>query len=241
MRKLLSVTLMTLAVAAWGSADRRAEAASYAGSASTRCLPSPQASPQGDPCGHVEYQLQRQIVLKPVQETIYESQQVTTLRDVCETVMQSRQVTEMRSVSETCYRQVPYTVQRPSYRTVFRECRYTVQRPVSRTIWKTCSYTVCNRPVRETHLETKSYTVCRPVRETSYKTSRVYTVCRPGPRDVATRRAPTPSAGRSRRPYIKTVPVHGLPVGPGHRHEDGLLDGQPAGGEDLLPEAGRDD
>ena len=90
MRKLLSVTLMTLVVGVWAAAHP-AEAASYAGAASTRCCPVPQE------CGgHVEYQLQRQTVLQNVPETVYETQQVTCVRDVCETVMQPRTVTTMQ-------------------------------------------------------------------------------------------------------------------------------------------------
>ena len=59
MRKLLSVPLMALICGASWGADRPAEAASYAGGASTRCLPSSQCP------GHIEYRLQRQTVLRP--------------------------------------------------------------------------------------------------------------------------------------------------------------------------------
>src|SRR4051795_10272891 len=110
MRKLRSVALMTLVFGAWVT-EHPAEAASYAGGASTRCCPVPQE------CGgHVEYQTQRQTVLQAVQETVYENQQVTSVRDVCETVMQPRTVTTMQTVSEQCVREEAYTVQRPCYR-----------------------------------------------------------------------------------------------------------------------------
>src|SRR5262249_36841385 len=86
-----------LATLAFGllAAARPAEAASYAGGASTRCCPMPQ-----DCGGHVQYQLQRQTVLQNVQETVYESQQVSSVRDVCETVMQPRTVTTLKTVAE---------------------------------------------------------------------------------------------------------------------------------------------
>jgi len=157
MGKLLSATLIALAVGLCAT-EHSAEAASYAGGASTRCCPVPQE------CGgHIEYQLQRQVVLQPVTETVYETQQINCVRNVCETVMQPRTITCMETVTEQCVRSVPYTVQKPCYRTVYRQCAYTVQRPVSRTVWKECTYTVC-RPVRETHMESRSYTVCTPVR-----------------------------------------------------------------------------
>src|SRR3954452_6538198 len=106
MRKLLSVTLIALSIGSWVT-EHSAEAASYAGGASTRCCPVPQE------CGgHVEYQLQRQTVLQAVQETVYESKQVCCVRDVCETVMQPRTITTIRKVAEQCVRDVPYTVQR---------------------------------------------------------------------------------------------------------------------------------
>src|SRR3954464_14463604 len=104
MGKLLSVTLMTLAIGLCVT-EHSAEAASYAGGASTRCCPVPQEC-----TGHIEYQLQRQTVLQPVQETVYENQQVACVRDVCETVMQPRTVTTMQTVSEQCMREGPYTV-----------------------------------------------------------------------------------------------------------------------------------
>ena len=75
-RKPLLVSLVTLACGVWAAA-RPAEAASYAGGASTRCCPVLQEC-----CGHVQYQLQRQTVLRNVQETVYESQQVTSVRNV---------------------------------------------------------------------------------------------------------------------------------------------------------------
>ena len=77
MGKLLSALLMTLAIGSWVT-EHSAEAASYAGGASTRCCPSPQME-----CGgHIEYQIQRQTVLKPVTETVYESQQINCVRNV---------------------------------------------------------------------------------------------------------------------------------------------------------------
>ena len=95
MRKLLSVTLMALFFGAW-VAEHPAEAASYAGAASTRCCPVPQE------CGgHVEYQLQRQTVLRNIQETVCETKQIQCVRDVCETIMQPKTITRMRTVSET--------------------------------------------------------------------------------------------------------------------------------------------
>src|SRR5436305_5169753 len=109
MRKLLSVSLMALCFGSW-VAEHPAEAASYAGGASTRCCPVPQE------CGgHIEYQLQRQVVLRPVTETVYETQQVNCVRNVCETVMQPRTITCMQTVAEQCVRSVPYTVQKPCY------------------------------------------------------------------------------------------------------------------------------
>ena len=102
MRKLLSVTFMALVVGAWAT-EHPAEAASYAGGASTRCCPVPQEC-----AGHVEYQLQRQCVLQPVQETVYETQQLPCVREVCETVMQPRCVTTVQTVPEQCVRDVPY-------------------------------------------------------------------------------------------------------------------------------------
>ena len=80
---------------------------------------------------------------------------------------------------------------------------YTVQRPVTRTVWKECTYTVC-RPVRETHMENRSYTVCRPVRETTLQDVRLQRL-HAGPRGHRTRIAATRSAGRCRRPIVKTV------------------------------------
>src|SRR4051812_13004634 len=116
MRKLLSVTLLALVCGAW-AAEHPAEASSYAGGASTNCCPVPQEC-----TGHIQYQLQMQTVLQPVQETVYEAQQVPYVREVCETVMQPRTITTVQNVSEQCVRDVPYTVQRPCYRTVPREC-----------------------------------------------------------------------------------------------------------------------
>src|SRR3954452_25365047 len=110
MRKLLSVTLIALSIGSWVT-EHSAEAASYAGGASTRCCPVPQE------CGgHVQYHLQRQTVMQNVSETVYETQQVSCVRDVCETVMQPRTVTIVKNVAEQCVRDVPYTVQKPVYR-----------------------------------------------------------------------------------------------------------------------------
>src|SRR3954470_17400303 len=112
MGKLLSATLIVLATGLWVT-EHSAEAASYAGGASTRCCPVPQE------CGgHIEYQLQRQTVIQSVPENVYETQQVSCVRDVCETVMQPRTVTSVKTVAEQCVRDVPYTVQKPVYKTV---------------------------------------------------------------------------------------------------------------------------
>ena len=180
---------MALAIGVWVT-EHPAEAASYAGGASTRCCPVPQEC-----CGHTEYQLQRQTVLQNVQETVYETQQVhvrprTSARRSC-----SRGRSHcMQTVVEQCVRDG--AVHGPAAGAIARstrECHYTVQRPVTRTSGRTCTYTVC-RPVRETHMETRPYTVCRPVRETSlqdlrrttsaagprgHPTRSRYTVCRP--------------------------------------------------------------
>src|SRR3954451_10145885 len=108
MGKLLPVMLVTLAIGSWVT-EHSAEAASYAGGASTRCCPSPQQE-----CGgHYEYQLQRQTVLKPVTGAVFGSQQVPCVRNVCETVMQPKTITCMQTVTEQCVREVPYTVQKP--------------------------------------------------------------------------------------------------------------------------------
>ena len=141
MRKLLSAMLLALGVGAW-AADRPAEAASYGGAASSRCCP-----PSVACGGHVQYQAQRTVVLRPVQETGYEAQQGQNVRDVVETVMQPRTVTTMQTITEQACKAVPYTVQTPVYRTVCREQRYTVQKPVSRTVWKNVTHTVM-KPVR---------------------------------------------------------------------------------------------
>src|SRR6478672_3291764 len=130
MRKLLSVMLISLCMGMWATAHP-AEAASYAGGASHRCCPVPQ-----DCCGHTEYVLQRQTVLRQVCETIYESKQVPYEREVTETHLQPRTVTTFKTVAEKHVRDVPYTIQRPVYRTVMREQQYTVQRRVPRTIYK---------------------------------------------------------------------------------------------------------
>src|SRR5689334_16398048 len=90
MRKLLSVSLMALVFGLWG-AEHPAQAAGYAGAASTRCCPVTQEC-----SGHVDYQLQRQTYLQNVQETVYETQQVTTVRDVPETVMQPKTITTIQ-------------------------------------------------------------------------------------------------------------------------------------------------
>ena len=89
MGKLRTVLLTALAIGLWAGVPS-AEAASYAGGASSRCLPSPQ-----DCGGHIEYQIQRQVVLRPVTETVYETRLVNCVRDVCETVMQPRTITCM--------------------------------------------------------------------------------------------------------------------------------------------------
>ena len=85
LRKLPLVALMALGMGL-GVAARPAQAASYAGGASMRICPVPQEC-----CGHVQYQLQRQTVLRNVQETVYETQQVPCMRTVvivlgCKTV-----------------------------------------------------------------------------------------------------------------------------------------------------------
>src|SRR5271165_1743047 len=102
LRKLPLVALMALGMGL-GVAARPAQAASYAGGASLRICPVPQ-----DCCGHVQYQLQRQTVLRNVQETVYETQQIQCVRTVCETVMQPRSSTcAMRSTRSI----VPSTAQ----------------------------------------------------------------------------------------------------------------------------------
>src|SRR5262249_7473957 len=79
-RKLLTACLATLALGVVAAA-RPAEAASYAGAASTRCCPVSQE------CGgHIQYQLQRQTVLQNVQETVYDTQQVPCVREACVTL-----------------------------------------------------------------------------------------------------------------------------------------------------------
>src|SRR5262249_38221297 len=94
MRNLLSIPLAALMFGLL-AADRPAEAASYAGAASTRCCPVDQEC-----AGHIEYQLKRCTVLRPVQETVYENRPITVERDVCETVMQPRTVTCMQTVQQ---------------------------------------------------------------------------------------------------------------------------------------------
>ena len=66
LRRLLTVPLLALA-AGLGAGDRPALGSSYAGGASTRCCPVTEAC-----SGHVEYQIARRTVLRPVQETVYE-------------------------------------------------------------------------------------------------------------------------------------------------------------------------
>ena len=105
-----------------------AQAASYAGGASLRICPVPQE------CGgHVQYQLQRQTVLRNVQETVYETQQVPCVRTVCETVMQPRTITDDAECGRAARprRGVHGQAARVSHGD--REVHYTVQRPVTRT------------------------------------------------------------------------------------------------------------
>src|SRR5690349_6686138 len=120
MRRVQSALLMALAWGLW-AVDRPAEAATYAGAASTRICPVTEEC-----AGHVQYQMQQQTVLRTLQETVYVPKQVTTMQTVNETVMQPRTVTTMQTVTECGVQEVPYTVQRPCYRTEMRECRYTV-------------------------------------------------------------------------------------------------------------------
>ena len=97
-RKLpwLALTVLGLGL---GFAAHPAQA-SYGGGASARCCPAPQ-----DCGGHVQYQLQRQTVLKNVQETVYETQQVPFVRNVCETVLQPKTIQTVRNVVENHVRE----------------------------------------------------------------------------------------------------------------------------------------
>src|SRR5947208_6672185 len=94
LRKLPLVALMALGLGL-GVAARPAQASSYAGGASLRICPVPQEC-----CGHVQYQLERQTVMRNVSETVYETQQVPCVRTVCETVMQPKTITTVRNVVE---------------------------------------------------------------------------------------------------------------------------------------------
>src|SRR5262245_9976990 len=110
-RRTIPLTALALILGLWAfRGDRPAAAASYGGAASTRCCPADVSC-----AGHVEYRLQRQVVLRPVQETIFEPRQVTEVSHVQETVMRPRAVTTSRTVTETHYREEPYTVQKPVY------------------------------------------------------------------------------------------------------------------------------
>src|SRR5947199_10665007 len=84
LRKLLSVALLALGMGL-GAAAHPAQGASYAGGASHRICPVPQEC-----CGHIQYQLQRQTVLRNVSETVYDTQLVPCVRTVGYTVWKPR-------------------------------------------------------------------------------------------------------------------------------------------------------
>ena len=229
MRKLLSVALMALGLGL-GVAERPAQAASYAGGASTRCCPVPQE------CGgHVRVSTPASDgAPERVQETVYETQQVPCVRDVCETVMQPRTITDDADGRRAARpRRGPTRSSGRCYRTVMREVPlhgpaaghaddlegrglHGLPARCARRTCETKSYTV-SRPVRETTSRRASTTSCRPVRETSYK-------------DVHLHGLPA-GAGDGHQDRA----VHGLPPGAGDLLQDLLLHGLPAGPEDLLP------
>ena len=91
LRKLPWLALLALGLGL-GGVTRPAQA-SYAGGASLRICPAPQEC-----SGHTQYELQRQTVLRNVQETVFETQQVPYTKTVCETVMQPRTVQTVRNV-----------------------------------------------------------------------------------------------------------------------------------------------
>ena len=157
------------------------------------CCPVPQE------CGgHIEYQLQRQTVLQNVSGD--------RLRDAAGPVRaerlrdghaaQDRSPPCGTSSSSASARSPTRSSGRATGRSTAR-CHYTVQRPVTRTVWKDVHLHGLPAGARDA-LETRSYTVCRPVRETTFKTC-VYNVSRPVREMSLQGRAPTRSAGRSRR------------------------------------------
>src|SRR4051812_49754705 len=87
MARLLSATLMALAIGSWVT-EHSAEAASYAGGASTRCCQVPQE------CGgHTQYQIQPQTLLPPGTEAGYATRQGNCVRHLCETGMPAQPIT----------------------------------------------------------------------------------------------------------------------------------------------------
>ena len=247
MRKLLSVTLITLIFGVWG-AEHPAQAASYAGAASTRCCPVTQEC-----SGHVDYQLQRQTCLQngSARDGLRDPAGHHPARrrgnghaaeDDHDDPIGARAVCPGCSLHDSAAvlsdGDAPLRLHRSAAGDPdnleavhlhgestgpgdpFRDAY--VQRlpagPRDRASRRACTHNVPARPVREVSYKECYYSVCRPVQETIRQERSPTTVCRP----VSQTCYKTCSYTVLNRPGAEGLlpdgPVHGSGAGPRDRH-----------------------
>ena len=182
-------------------------------------------------------------VQRPVTRTVWKDVTYTVTPAGARNALGDPVVHGLHPVRETSFKTCAYNVSQPVREVSYKDVCYTVCRPVQETVFKTVSYTVC-RPVQETCYKTCVYTVCRPVQSVRYAVRPLHGAgagaadascsASPPPRwcrsaSAPTSRCRTRSAGRSARPHLQGMPLHGSGAGRAHRDADLHVHGLPPG------------